>query len=468
MEWILEHQAYFLGYVTYIGFVSQIFISEFIFAMRFEKKKHFGSKIAVSAIIQITVAIIVSNIWVHAKITNIGSHMFWQITVYIIILIVSICGMRITYNEKYPALLLCVASSYAVQHFMSQVGLLTLNLANSRLHIVDMKAEIYMSAELYMNAENVLKAQGIFWLTHFFDVLVWVLVYFVIIKREREGESARLPSRKILFLSGATIMMLLILSCARDYYQYDSVPLVVITRLFSLMCCVFLLLIRGGFLEQNQLENEVETIKQLNHKQRAQYEQNRQNIELINIKCHDLKKRLEQYEDRIIGLTPEEMEEMKKTISIYDTTVKTGNETLDTILTERSLICEKQNIVFSCIADGASLSFLSTGDIYSLFANAVDNAMEAVSKLKNEKDRIISLSVRERMGMVVITVDNYYDNELMFEEGLPKTTKQNEHYHGYGMKSIQLIVNKYGGEMIVSTDDMFHLAILLPIPDWAR
>jgi sensor histidine kinase regulating citrate/malate metabolism len=155
---------------------------------------------------------------------------------------------------------------------------------------------------------------------------------------------------------------------------------------------------------------------------------------------------------------------MKNLIGIYDSRIKTGNDTLDIILTERSLYCEKEGIRLSCIADGEKLGFMTTGDICSLFGNAVENAIEAVSKLDNPEDRIISFQVREKSGMLVITVDNYYSGTLRVENGLPKSTKGDDDNHGFGMKSIRLVAEKYGGEVSVTVDDMFHLSVIIPLP----
>jgi sensor histidine kinase regulating citrate/malate metabolism len=162
---------------------------------------------------------------------------------------------------------------------------------------------------------------------------------------------------------------------------------------------------------------------------------------------------------------PQELQRMKELIGIYDSAVKTGNETLDTILTERSLYCEKHGIRLSCIVDGSKLRFLSDGDICALFGNALENAIEAVSKLERPEDRNISFQVRENRGMLVITVDNYYAGTLRFDGPLPQTTKENGGYHGYGLKSIRMVAEKYGGEVTITADDgMFHLSVLLPIP----
>jgi sensor histidine kinase regulating citrate/malate metabolism len=101
-------------------------------------------------------------------------------------------------------------------------------------------------------------------------------------------------------------------------------------------------------------------------------------------------------------------------------------------------------------------------DLYSLFGNAISNAMESVSQLDDVHKRHISLKVREVGDLVSIHVENYYDGKLEFVHGLPQTSKD-RNYHGYGMKSMERIVSSYGGTMNITTQDqLFKLDILLP------
>jgi len=87
--------------------------------------------------------------------------------------------------------------------------------------------------------------------------------------------------------------------------------------------------------------------------------------------------------------------------------------------------------------------------------------METNELRPNPEDRIITLMVRKAHGMVLIHVDNRYVGELKFENGLPLTTKGNKLYHGYGLKSIRNVVEKYDGSFDISTKDgLFELNII--------
>lgn len=250
--------------------------------------------------------------------------------------------------------------------------------------------------------------------------LVAAAVYVLFAKRTTYAVQSKTVERRMFWLSVTTLLVVLVLSSARDAYAAESFTLMVVSRLLSVFCCVFLLYIRSEVLEKNQLEQEHEELRRLYELEQERYEQSRENIELINIKCHDLKHRVEDWEQRDGQVPPEEIREMKRLVGIYASAVKTGN---DTLLTERSLYCEKQGIRLPCMVDGKKLSFMPVEDICALFGNAVENAIEAVSKLERPEERCISFQAWASQGMLVVTNDNYFSGLLEFENGLPKTTK---------------------------------------------
>lgn len=85
-------------------------------------------------------------------------------------------------------------------------------------------------------------------------------------------------------------------------------------------------------------------------------------------------------------------------------------------------------------------------------------------KIQECEKRIIELKIHAVGKLISINVKNSFSGEIFYDrEGLPYTTKDDENYHGYGIKSILSIVGKYGGDADFSTDrEMFYLNILFP------
>lgn len=146
--------------------------------------------------------------------------------------------------------------------------------------------------------------------------------------------------------------------------------------------------------------------------------------------------------------------------------VKTGNETLDAILTDKSILCEKNGIVLSCIADGSKLSFMSASDLYALFGKAVDNAIEAVLKLENRNERRISLQIKAVGAILCVYAANSYRTEAASKGRRLKAARKTGRRGRYGMKGIMPVVKKHKGTAAVSADNgIFSLNIIFPLAE---
>ncbi len=76
------------------------------------------------------------------------------------------------------------------------------------------------------------------------------------------------------------------------------------------------------------------------------------------------------------------LKEITGAISIYDATYNTGCRPLDYVLREKSLLFNEYQVEFSCMAEGECIDFMTAADVYALFGNALDNALECVQEEK--------------------------------------------------------------------------------------
>lgn len=140
------------------------------------------------------------------------------------------------------------------------------------------------------------------------------------------------------------------------------------------------------------------------------------------------------------------------------------DELLNSILGRYIRQCRKQQIDFRADIREKSISFLSDKDITSLFCNLMDNAMEAAS---NTHSSFIDLSVvyKESTSMTIVTlINSCWRNPFSEKTGKLKTTKQNQNRHGFGIKSIHHIVEKYNGNIKMYYDEeskTFHTVLTL-------
>lgn len=231
------------------------------------------------------------------------------------------------------------------------------------------------------------------------------------------------------------------------------------------MICIVLLYLEGEMFKKSNIRQELEIMNLLYQKEREQYFLAKENIALINQKCHDLKHQIRALRKGDKEELDKYLKEIENSVEIYEAIVKTGNEVFDTILTEKSLYCRAREIQVSCVADGSQMDFIDTIDLYTLLGNAMDNAIEAVEQFKEPQKRQIDVQIYRQQHFLVIHVMNPMPGELIYEDGLPVTTKKDKDYHGFGMRSMDRIIKKYEGFLRVSEEDgCFSLKMLIPIP----
>ena len=214
-----------------------------------------------------------------------------------------------------------------------------------------------------------------------------------------------------------------------------------------------------------RVRKELEAVQNVLQNQYAQYKQSKESIELINYKYHDLKHQIAVLRSETdSGKREEFLDKMEADIKKYENQNKTGNKVLDTVLTTKSLYCAKHNITFTCVADGTLLNFMDVMDICSIFGNALDNAIECEYTIEDKEKRCITLDIHKKGNMLIIRLENYCQNELKADTNFPETSKKDKYNHGFGLKSIHYIAEKYDGVVKIGVkNNIFILSILFQV-----
>lgn len=244
-------------------------------------------------------------------------------------------------------------------------------------------------------------------------------------------------------------------------YEINKFTTRVVCKAYSFICCVLVIFLQLVVFTWKKTEKDKELIEYMFEQKKTQYKYSRDAIDLINTKYHDLKHQITAL--RRMGQDDREkvLSNIENGIRVYDGIIKRGNESLDVVLSEYSLRCLENKIKFSYSVKAELLDGMESVDIYSLFGNALDNAVRCLSKEAEEK-RILSVTVSPQNKMVYIGIENYCSGQVEFKNGLP-VTKQDTRYHGYGTKSIDVIVKKYGGNLrMCLKNDMFTVGIVFP------
>ena len=137
--------------------------------------------------------------------------------------------------------------------------------------------------------------------------------------------------------------------------------------------------------------------------QHQEYLASKENIESIGRLAHDLKHQIAALRAEV---DPEHaaagFEQLEASVAQVSAQQHSGNPVLDVILTTKMRTCADRGITLTAVADGKLLEGMSSMDIASLFGNALDNAIEATSKLPDPQQRLIRLALYGQGQFTVI------------------------------------------------------------------
>lgn len=205
--------------------------------------------------------------------------------------------------------------------------------------------------------------------------------------------------------------------------------------------------------------------EQLNMQVR-QFEWMEQMNDDLRVFCHDFPKKMRPLILYIDEDKPAEARAMAQQFTDFVATrgerFHTGNYRFDTVL-----FCEQQ----LALKDGIRLEVpfetvfpkegIDPDDIYTIFPNALDNAIEATRRVEGEK--VITLHARISSGTVYVTIRNPVSEPVKEKNGVLQTTKQDKEHHGYGLRSIRKAAGKYGENNVSYSveNGMFTLRLYL-------
>lgn len=440
------------GWQDFIAFAMtplmaiEMLVADFLIAKSFKRRQYFylrfiGSSVAcvlMTMLIEITFSLATGENFIYGGSDNVFNTVF-KIFYYIAIFTMTFLCMFFSYDEPPAFIAVGCAVGYAVQFMAASLSQL---LQLPSRYMLQPWADVY-DALIYVVTR----------------VAVYVLMYFILIRRHFQPALYKGNTKaKLLLLLFVVIVCIGLSRLAVDDTD-RSLMAMIVEPLYAIMCGILIIFVHFGLSANDTMHDKVADMAELLHNEREQYRLTKESIDIINLKCHDLKHQVARLREDV---SEKHIAEIENAIMIYDTNVKTGNDTLDVLLTEKKLQCEAKKITFTCMVNGDVINFMDDMDIYSLFGNAISNAIESVSRIAEPTRRQISLKVRRVGNICSIHVENYYSGGIVFENGMPVTDKD-KNFHGFGMKSMLRIVEQYGGALnVTATDELFILDIALP------
>ena len=312
------------------------------------------------------------------------------------------------------------------------------------------------------------------------DILVWIflLLFYFAGKNWRRKlmenggvRSLSIWERRLLNISGTFLLILVVMLLS--FKEIFTAREEGITFLFAGAVSAFLLdlsilflVLQGNrkrYYEQKALENEYYLQAELRYFQARQKDQ-----EAVRRLRHDMKNHLFCIQDLLARGEEQELsaylEDLNTRLSKNTGDISLGNDIADAICWEKGRLAEEKGIRITADGKIPSKAEILPADICTIFANALDNALEYLED-SGLADPWIHIGVQNQGNLLCLVFENpVTDSAVLPAEG--KTSKSPKRHQGLGLSNIRQSAEKYQGALqteILSQKNsrIFRLEVLL-------
>ena len=138
--------------------------------------------------------------------------------------------------------------------------------------------------------------------------------------------------------------------------------------------------------------------------------------------------------------------------------VMTNNQYINSLINHKIMIANSKMITILCDLVVEKELCIEPYDLYMALGNILDNAIEHCSGTYKE----IIVGIKSNENMLLIEIKNTIQSSVLKQNSKLQTSKENKEEHGYGLKSIQDVVNKYNGNLVIEEENnLFIISILI-------
>lgn len=289
-----------------------------------------------------------------------------------------------------------------------------------------------------------------------------VKIFIMIVKwKTRHNDKVEVKGVLLLFLCQFLLVILLDYIFMTNYYEEENLSVSLFFVTLSILFINFMMFWYFDNLKYAyEYKHEKELIEAKFMFQNKFYElldDHQQEVEAI---WHDIKKHTmvikDLYKNDMKTDADSYIKELEDTINSIPKIVNTPVPGINAVLTEGFRNAKKDNIDIRLDINVSKTIKFENYDLCIILGNLIENAINACLLLPPDIERYIELKILQDVSSILIETKNPYDPEIC---NIPrKRTK-----HGYGLKNVTKIVNKYGGNLdIKTTDGTFQITIIIP------
>lgn len=153
------------------------------------------------------------------------------------------------------------------------------------------------------------------------------------------------------------------------------------------------------------------------------------------------------------------LDDLRTPVQEIAQTVWTGDEAIDYLINSKMTFAEQQNIQTKLNIEFPRNTNIRSVDLTAILGNLLDNALEAVIAVKDNM-RFINLTIRRINNMLIIKVENSFDEQPVVTHGELQTSKSDKSLHGWGLKSALSAAERYDGTIEISCENHVFQAVV--------
>ncbi len=292
---------------------------------------------------------------------------------------------------------------------------------------------------------------------------VHLLTAVLIVKTNDKNEAA-LNKKDYLPLGAGLLLGNLMMACFENVVtgrpNRDAFILLGIYLVFALLL-LFLYLFNSVYQHRLKENTQAFELDMLHHQQIANEKMLDMQYQLHELR-HDIKHFIQAIRDGNTAPDPElirKIDQYEKTVVSNPIPVKTPSPAMDYVLNIKRREALQSGIDFVLSINLTHPVSIEDSDLYLLMSNLLDNAIEHIGS-----GRRISVEIKDVADRTMIQVSNSIDSAVLDRCGhFLHREKGND--HGFGVKTIRKILERYGGVINYAEEDGELCAtVLLPLP----
>lgn len=155
------------------------------------------------------------------------------------------------------------------------------------------------------------------------------------------------------------------------------------------------------------------------------------------------------------------LDHLEEDLDSIDIAIRTGNVSVDAILSSKVSVAAKKEIAVDCTAKVPNQLKVSDVDLCTVIGNLLDNAIESCEKVPRE-NRFLRIYIGIFKKQLYISVTNA--TNVKYRRVLSELISEKKGNHGFGLRRIDRVATKYEGFVNRKNEPgVFATEVMLPL-----